>query len=337
MRIARCTIYFKGLDESSRPFFLQGDNKVIKNVLNKQQNLVIGNEIKQALQNKMPIVALESTIITYGMPYPNNVGTARMVEQNVRDNGAIPATIAIINGKLKVGLNDDDLELMGRGENIKKVSRRDLPYVVANGLNGATTVATTMIIANMVGIKVFATGGIGGVHRGAQETFDISADLTELANTDVAVVCAGAKSILDIGPTLEYLETKGVPVLGYKTENFPGFYISNSGFKVDYHVNSPEEIAHILKIKWEMNLKGGVVIANPIPEQFEMNAREIDKAINLALEEAKEKKISGKQLTPFLLSKIANLTGGNSLESNIQLVINNAIVAAQIAQEFCCH
>jgi len=295
--------------------------------------LVISQEVKEALENGKPVVALESTIISHGMPYPQNVETALKVEEIVRQNGAVPATIAIIGGKLKAGLTKEEIEYLGKkGREIVKVSRRDIPYIVAKGIDGATTVASTMIIASLAGIRVFATGGIGGVHRGAQETFDISADLQELANTNVAVVCAGAKSILDLGLTLEYLETFGVPVVGYKTEELPAFYTRKSGFKVDYRLDSPEEIAKMLKVKWELNLKGGVVIANPIPEEYEMDYDTINRAIEDALKEAEEKGIKGKESTPFLLAKVKDITGGKSLESNIQLVFNNAKLAAQIAK-----
>lgn len=297
-----------------------------------EKYLVISDEVKCAIDNKKPVVALESTIISHGMPYPQNVETALKVEEIVRKNGAIPATIAIIGGKLKAGLSRDEIEYLGkRGRDIIKVSRRDIPYIVSKGLDGATTVASTMIIASLSGIKVFATGGIGGVHRGAQETFDISADLQELANTNVAVVCAGAKSILDLGLTLEYLETLGVPVVGYKTDELPAFYTRRSGFKVDYRLDTPEEIANMLKAKWELNLKGGVIIANPIPKEYEMDYDTINKAIEDALKEAKDKGIKGKETTPFLLSKVKDITGGKSLESNIQLVFNNAKLSAQIA------
>ncbi|MCX7951075.1 MAG: pseudouridine-5'-phosphate glycosidase [Clostridiales bacterium] len=298
-----------------------------------EKYLVLSDEVKEAIENGKPVVALESTIISHGMPYPQNVETALKVEEIVRQNGAVPATIAIIGGKLKAGLTRDEIEYLGKkGRDIVKVSRRDIPYIVAKGKDGATTVASTMIIAALAGIKVFATGGIGGVHRGAQETFDISADLQELANTNVAVVCAGAKSILDLGLTLEYLETFGVPVVGYKTEELPAFYTRRSGFKVDYRLDTPEEIATMLNTKWELNLKGGVVIANPIPQEHEMDYDTITKAIEDALKEAEEKGIKGKESTPFLLAKVKDITGGKSLESNIELVFNNAKLAAEIAR-----
>lgn len=295
--------------------------------------LNIKDEVKLALSKNEPVVALESTIISHGMPYPQNVETAIMVEKIVRENGAIPATIAIINGVLKVGLTEEEIDFLGSAENIAKVSRRDLPYILANNLHGATTVASTMIIANLAGIKMFATGGIGGVHRGAEKTFDISADLQEFANTGVSVVCAGAKSILDLGLTLEYLETYGVPVVGFKTSELPAFYTRKSGFNVDYQVNSPLEIAKMIKIKSDLSLKGGMVIANPIPEEYSMDYDEITSSIEKALKLAEEKGIKGKEATPFLLSQIKDITGGESLNSNIQLVYNNAKLAAQVAFE----
>lgn len=295
--------------------------------------LEISVEVKEALKEGKPVVALESTIIAHGMPYPKNVETALNVENIIRENGAVPATIAIIDGKLKVGLTKDEIEFLGKEKNVIKTSRRDLPFVVANKFNGATTVASTMIIADLAGIKVFATGGIGGVHRGAQETFDISADLEELSMTNVAVVCAGAKSILDIGLTLEYLETKGVPVVGFNTEELPAFYTRKSGFKVDYNIESEEILAKALKAKWDLGLNGGIVVANPIPEQYEMNFEEINQAINDAVIEAEQKGIKGKESTPFLLSKVKEITKGQSLESNIQLVYNNAKLGAKLAVE----
>lgn len=296
--------------------------------------LEVSEEVKHALENNIPVVALESTIISHGMPYPQNVETALKVESIVRENGCIPATTAIINGKLKAGLTKDEIELLGKeGLKVSKVSRRDIPYIVANKLNGASTVATTMIIASLAGIKIFATGGIGGVHRGAETTMDISADLQELANTNVAVVCAGAKSILDLGLTLEYLETNGVPVLGNQTKELPAFYTRKSGFELDYAINSPAEFANVLKSKWDLGLNGGVVIANPIPEEYSMDYDVISKAINAAVEEAEKLEIHGKQTTPFLLDKIQKITAGKSLEANIQLVFNNVRLATQIATE----
>lgn len=298
-----------------------------------EKYLHIHPEVKKALSEGQPVVALESTIISHGMPYPKNVEMAKNVSKIIRDNGAIPATIAIIDGVLKVGLTSEEIEFLGTSKNVLKASRRDLPFIISKKLNGATTVATTMILANLAGVKVFATGGIGGVHRGAQETFDISADLQELANTNVAVVCAGAKSILDIGLTLEYLETNGVPVVGFGTEDFPAFYTRKSGFGVDYKVDSSMEVASALKAKWDLDLKGGMVIGNPIPENFEMDYNTINNAIETALKEADENNITGKKVTPFLLDKVKTITAGKSLEANIELVYNNAKVAAQIAKD----
>lgn len=295
--------------------------------------LDINPEVAKALAEGKAVVALESTIISHGMPYPRNVETALKVEEIIRENGAVPATTAILNGRLKLGLTREEIEVLGKGENIIKTSRRDVPFIIANKANGATTVATTMIIAALAGVKVFATGGIGGVHRGAQETFDISADLQELAHTNVAVICAGAKSILDIGLTLEYLETQGVPVVGFGTDELPAFYTRKSGFGVDYRVDSADILATALKAKWDLGLKGGVVIANPIPEQYEMDYDAITNAITSALKELDEKGVKGKESTPFLLGKVKEITGGASLESNIQLVYNNAKVGAQVAVE----
>ena len=295
--------------------------------------LDINPEVKTALEQGKPVVALESTIISHGMPYPKNVETALNVEKIIRDNGAVPATIAILSGKLKVGLTEKEIEYLGKATNVIKASRRDIPYIVSKKLDGATTVASTMIVASLAGIKVFATGGIGGVHRGATETFDISADLEELANTNVAVVCAGAKSILDIGLTLEYLETHGVPVVGYQTEEMPAFYTRKSGYKVDYKLDTPEEIAKMLKAKWDLGLNGGMVVANPIEEQYQMDYDIITNAINKAVKQADENGIKGKDTTPFLLAKVKEITGGDSLESNIMLVYNNASLGAKIAVE----
>lgn len=295
--------------------------------------LDINPEVKTALEQGKPVVALESTIISHGMPYPKNVETALNVEKIIRDKGAVPATIAILSGKLKVGLTEEEIEYLGKAPNVIKASRRDIPYIVSKKLDGATTVASTMIVASLAGIKVFATGGIGGVHRGATETFDISADLEELANTNVAVVCAGAKSILDIGLTLEYLETHGVPVVGYQTEEMPAFYTRKSGYKVDYKLDTPEEIAKMLKAKWDLGLNGGMVVANPIEEQYQMDYDIITDAINKAVKQADENGIKGKDTTPFLLAKVKEITGGNSLESNIMLVYNNASLGAKIAVE----
>lgn len=298
-----------------------------------EQYMEIKEEVKKALNQNKPVVALESTIIAHGMPYPKNVETALEVEKIIRDRGAIPATIAILDGKIKVGLSKDEIEYLGSAENVYKVSRRDLPFIVSKQLNGATTAASTMIIAKMAEIKVFVTGGIGGVHRGAEESFDISADLQELAKTDVAVVCAGAKSILDIGLTLEYLETFGVPVVGFKTEEFPAFFTRKSGFGVDYKVDSEKELAKVIKTKWDLDLKGGIVVSNPIPEEYEMDYDVINKAISEALKEAEEKGIKGKETTPFLLENLKEKTKGNSLETNIRLVYNNALVGANLAVE----
>ena len=293
----------------------------------------IKTDVKTALEEGKPVVALESTIIAHGMPYPQNVKTALEVEKIIRDNGAIPATIAILNGKIKVGLTEEEIKTLGKAKDVYKVSRRDLPFILAKGLNGATTVASTMIISSLAGIKVFVTGGIGGVHRGAEKTFDISADLQELAHTNVAVVCAGAKSILDLGLTLEYLETFGVPVIGFKTEEFPAFFTRESGYKVDYPVDGEEELGKIIKTKWDLGLDGGVVVANPIPEEYAMDKDIINEAIEEALKEAEVKGIKGKATTPFLLAKVKDITKGESLNSNIQLVYNNAKVGANLAVE----
>ena len=299
---------------------------------NLNQHLDVAPEVAQALKEGRPVVALESTIISHGMPYPKNVETALRVEQTLRDNGAVPATIAVIGGRLKAGLSREEIEYLGKtGRGVAKASRRDLPVLVARKADGATTVATTMIIANMAGIRIFATGGIGGVHRGAEVTMDISADLEELAQTPVMVVCAGAKSILDLGLTLEYLETKGVPVIGFGTEELPAFYTRRSGFGVDYRVDSPEELAAVFRAQRELGYRGGMLVTNPIPEEYAMDKAVIDAAIEKALSEAKEQGIHGKETTPFLLAKVVELTGGDSLESNIQLVLNNARVAARTA------
>lgn len=295
--------------------------------------LELNLEVSEAIDMGRPVVALESTIISHGMPYPKNVETALKVEEIVRNKGAVPATIGILNGRLKAGLTKDEILYFGKSKDINKVSRRDIPFMITKRAHGATTVAATMIIASLAGIKVFVTGGIGGVHREAQNSFDISADLMELARTNVAVVCAGAKSILDIGLTLEYLETQGVPVVGYKTEEFPAFYTRKSGFKVDYKVDSVLELARAIKAKWDLNIQGGLVIGNPIPPKFEMDNQKINEAIEYALEEAKRKGIKGKDITPYLLSEIKSLTDGESLESNIQLVYNNAKLGAELAIE----
>ena len=292
-------------------------------------------EVSEALKNKQPVVALESTIISHGMPYPKNMETALHVETVVREEGAMPATIALMDGKIKIGLTEAEIKLLAqKGRAVIKTSRRDMPYVLSHKLTGATTVAATMIAAEKAGIKIFATGGIGGVHRGASKTFDISADLQELAKTNVAVVCAGIKSILDLGLTLEYLETMGVPVLGYQTDELPAFYTRKSGFKLDYKMNSPQEIAELLQVKWATGLNGGVVIANPVPESYALDEQIMKNAIEQALAEQQKAGIKGKDSTPFLLAKVKELTSGQSLVSNIELVLNNARLAAQIALYF---
>lgn len=298
--------------------------------------LDIAPEVQKALDEGRPVVALESTIISHGMPYPQNVETALQVEKIIRENGAVPATIAIIGGRLKAGLTPEEIEYFGKkGQAIAKASRRDLAVLCARGQDGATTVTTTMIIAHMAGISMFATGGIGGVHRGAETTMDISADLEELARTPVMVVCAGAKSILDLGLTLEYLETHGVPVIGYGTEELPAFYTRTSGFPVDYRVDTPEELAAAFRAQNDMALGGGMLVTNPIPEAYSMDPAVINGAIDQAVTECREKGIHGKGITPFLLARVAELTGGDSLASNIQLVYNNARVAAQTAAAYC--
>lgn len=292
-------------------------------------------EVETALAAHRPVVALESTIISHGMPYPQNVETALRVEAEVRAYGAVPATIAIVDGRLKVGLQRSEIELLGRkGREVRKVSRRDLPFIVTAGLHGATTVASTMIIAAMAGIRVFATGGIGGVHRGATQSFDVSADLQELARTSVAVVCAGAKSILDLRLTLEYLETHGVPVIGYRTKTLPAFYTVDSEFPVDYRLDDPRKVAHAMHAKWSMDLQGGLVVANPVPAHFAMPRARVDAAIAQALQEAEQQGVGGKEATPFLLARVSELTGGDSLATNIQLVLNNARLASHVAAEY---
>lgn len=304
--------------------------------MNLNKYLDIAPEVQQALADGRPVVALESTIISHGMPYPKNVETALLVEQTLRDNGAVPATIAILGGRLKAGLSKEEITYLGKsGRKVAKVSRRDLPVICARGADGATTVTTTMMIAHMAGISVFATGGIGGVHRGAETTMDISADLEELASTPVMVVCAGAKSILDLGLTLEYLETHGVPVIGYGTKELPAFYTRKSGFSVDYEIDTPKELAKAFKTQHELGLRGGMLVTNPIPEEYSMDPDVINKAIDEAIEEAKAAGIHGKATTPFLLAKVKDLTGGNSLASNIQLVYNNARLAAKTAAAYC--
>ena len=298
--------------------------------------LDISPEVSAALAAGKPVVALESTIISHGMPYPQNVKTALEVEQIIRDNGAVPATIAIIGGRLKAGLTPEEIEYFGKkGPEIAKASRRDLPVLVARGQDGACTVTTTMMIAHMAGIQIFATGGIGGVHRGAETTMDISADLEELASTTVMVVCAGAKSILDLGLTLEYLETHGVPVLGYGTKELPAFYTRKSGFEVDYRMDTPEELAEAFHVSRQLGLKGGMLVTNPIPEEFAMDHDVINRAIDEAIAQANAQGIHGKATTPFLLAKVKELTGGDSLDSNIQLVFNKARLAARTAAALC--
>ncbi len=293
----------------------------------------ISPEVQKAINENIPIVALESTIISHGMPYPKNVETALNAQKIVRENGAVPATIAIINGKLKVGLTDEEIDYFGKkGREITKVSRRDIPYIVATKQDGATTVSATMLIANYANIKIFATGGIGGVHRGAELTFDISCDLEELGKTNVSVVCAGAKAILDLPKTLEYLETKGVLVVGYKTKKLPAFYSSSSDYNVDVCINEASVISELINVKNDLKLEGGVLITNPIPSEYEVPHEVIDEVINKAIDEMNEKNIIGKEQTPFLLAKICELTNGVSLESNIKLVYNNCKLAAEIAK-----
>ena len=294
----------------------------------------VAEEVKKALAEGKAVVALESTIISHGMPYPQNVETALRVEEEVRKNGAVPATIAIIDGVPTVGCNREEIEKLGKaGLTVTKVSRRDIPIVIAKGLNGATTVASTMILAEKAGVKIFATGGIGGVHRGAEKTMDVSADLDELSKTNVTVVCAGAKSILDLNLTMEYLETKGVAVIGYGTDELPAFFTRESGIKVGYRMDTPIEIAKSMKAKEDMGLEGGMLVTNPIPEEYSMDVEVIGEAIDKAVKEAEDLGVKGKDITPFLLDKIQKITGGDSLASNIQLVLNNARLASQIAVE----
>ena len=299
-----------------------------------KQYITLSEEVRIAKEQGKPIVALESTIISHGMPYPQNVQTAREVEQIIRDNGAVPATIAIIDGKIKVGLSDEELEMFGKSSGVAKVSRRDIAYLIATKQLGATTVAATMICAELADIHIFVTGGIGGAHRGAETTMDISADLEELGQTNVAVICAGAKSILDLGLTMEYLETKGVPVIGYQTDVLPAFFTRTSEFPLNLRADDVDSIASTLKVQWDLGLKGGAVIANPIPEEHAMDEQFINGIIETALKEADERKIAGKDVTPFMLGKVKELTGGKSLEANIALVKNNAVVGAQIAVSF---
>ena len=298
-----------------------------------KQYLDITPEVAEAIAAGKPVVALESTILSHGMPYPENVDFAKKIEQEIRDLGAVPATLAIIDGRLKAGLTEDELLAMCKGEGVLKVSRRDMPIVVANKLTGATTVATTMIIAALAGIRVFATGGIGGVHRGGEDSMDVSADLQELAHTPVAVVCAGAKMILDIGRTLEYLETMGVPVLGMDTDDFPAFYCRKSGFGVDYNAKTPADVARIAKVKWDLGLEGGMLIGNPVPQEYAMDFDKMSAVIDEAMAAADAAGVKGKNITPFLLAYIVKLTGGDSLKTNMQLAFNNARCAAKIAVE----
>ena len=302
--------------------------------MNLDNYIDISPEILNAIKKKLPIVALESTIISHGMPYPKNIETAIMVEETVRANDAIPATIAIIKGRIKVGLTRDEIDFLATNDEVQKVSRRDLAIAVAQKTSGSTTVASTMIIASLAKIAVFATGGIGGVHRGAENTLDVSADLEELSKTNVCVVCAGAKAILDIGLTLEYLETKGVPVIGYKTSDLPAFYSTKSGFKVDYRIDSAADIAQILKTKWDLSIDGGVLVTIPIPQEFELTLDVMNKAINEAITQADSENIIGKDITPYLLSKVNELTHGESLEANMKLIKNNAALAAKIASNY---
>ena len=298
------------------------------------KHLDLTAEVKQALEEGKPVVALESTIISHGMPYPKNVQTALAVEKTIRENGAVPATVAIIGGRLKAGLTADEMEYFGKkGTAITKVSRRDIPGIVAKGQDGATTVAATMMIAAMAGIKVFATGGIGGVHRGAAQTMDISADLDEFTKTPVMVVCAGAKAILDLNLTMEYLETKGIPVYCYRTDELPAFYTRDSGIRAPFRADSARELADIWKAKTELGIQGGFIVANPIPREYSMDPVRINGAIDQAISEMNALGIRGKETTPYLLDKVQKLTGGDSLESNIRLVLNNAALAAQIACE----
>ncbi|WP_276872670.1 pseudouridine-5'-phosphate glycosidase [Anaerotruncus massiliensis (ex Togo et al. 2019)] len=301
-----------------------------------EKYLEVSPRIREALDNNRPVVTLESTIISHGMPYPRNVETALKVEEVVRSCGAEPATVAVIGGKLKVGISEEEITHLGKkGLGVIKASRRDLPVLCARGEDGASTVAATMILSALAGVQVFATGGVGGVHRGAETTMDISADLEELAETPVMVVCAGAKSILDLGLTLEYLETKGVTVLGYQTEELPAFYTRKSGFKVDYRMDTPEEIAAAFSAKEDLGLRGGMLVTNPIPEQYAMDHDYISRTIEDACAEAAQKGVKGKELTPFLLDRIQQITAGKSLEANIELVYNNARLASRIAVELC--
>lgn len=297
-----------------------------------KKHVEYSDEVKKAMEEGKAVVALESTIISHGMPYPQNIETAKACEEIIRKNGAVPATTAIIGGKIKIGLNEEELEFMATSKDIIKASRRDFAYIVSRGLNGATTVASTIIASRLAGIKIFVTGGLGGVHRHAETTFDISRDLEELASNDIMIVCAGCKSILDIGLTLEYLETKGVPVFGYQTDSMPAFFTRKSEFKVDYNIKNPKEAAEAAKTQWDLGLTGGILLTNPIPEKDSMDEEKINKAIEEALKEAEEKGINGKETTPFLLSKVLEVTEGKSLEANIALVKNNAKLGAEVAK-----
>ncbi|MBS3984102.1 MAG: pseudouridine-5'-phosphate glycosidase [Selenomonadales bacterium] len=294
----------------------------------------ISQEVKEALSNNDPVVALESTIISHGMPYPENLDMARKIERIVRDEGAVPATIAILEGVIHVGLNEDELMKLAQGSRVMKVSKRDIAYAISEKKDGATTVSATLLLAERAGINVFATGGIGGVHRFAENTFDISRDLEEIASCNVAVVSAGAKAILDLPKTLEYLETKGVEVIGYQTDSFPAFYTRESALSVTHRLDEPEAIARLMYAKWHLPLRGGIVIANPIPEEHSIPSEWIDEKINYALEEASSQGIKGKDTTPFLLSRVKELTEGSSLKANLELVYNNAVLAARIAKSY---
>lgn len=295
----------------------------------------VSQEVQDALNEGRPVVALESTIISHGMPYPDNVKTAYEVEQVVRENGAIPATIGIIDGIPVVGMSKDEIEQFGKKEGVLKASRRDLPYILSKKMWGATTVATTMIFAHVAGIKVFVTGGVGGVHRGAEVSMDISADLIELATTPVTVVCAGIKAILDLEKTLEYLETMGVTVLGYKSDTLADFYTPDSGLKLDARMDTPYEIAQAMKVKDLYNLRGGILVSNPIPKDQAVEKNVINEAISSALNDLENQGIKGKDSTPFLLKRVVELTGGDSLKANINLILNNAKLGALIAKEYC--
>jgi pseudouridylate synthase len=297
----------------------------------KQIHIEIHPDVQKALKENTGVVALESTIISHGMPYPDNVKMALAVEEIIKKEGAVPATIAILNGVIKIGLSSEEIEYLAQAKDVLKVSKRDFSYVISKGLTGATTVSGTALLSKIANIPIFATGGIGGVHRGAETSMDISRDLEELAEVDICVVCAGAKSILDLGLTLEYLETKGVEVIGYQTDILPAFYSRTSNYHVNYQLDTPDEIADLMNTKWSLGLKGGIIVANPIPKAYDMNHEVIDQAILKAMNELKANNITGHQVTPYLLSKIKSLTQGSSLDSNIELVKNNAQLAARIA------